>query len=109
MWLMVLPIASSTGRHRSSTSSSPPTMIDSVPASAPWNPPDTGASSIAMPRSASAAAKRRVSTGEMELMSTRVLPGRIVSASPPDPKTDRAHVGRIRQHGDDDFRSPCRP
>ena len=68
-------------------------MMESVPASAPWKPPETGASSMATPRSASAAAKRRVSTGDIELMSSRMLPGRIASARPGSPKSTASTSG----------------
>ena len=42
--VIVRPIASSTGRARSTSASAPPTMIDSVPFFAPSEPPETGAS-----------------------------------------------------------------
>src|SRR5438034_395574 len=50
------PIASKSGRARAKASSGPPTMIESVPSIAPRSPPETGASSIEMPRSSSASA-----------------------------------------------------
>ena len=46
-----LPMRSSSGRARANASTSPPTMIDSVPLRAPTSPPDTGASSAATPTS----------------------------------------------------------
>ena len=54
MWTMFLPISSKSGFTRSNISALPPTMIDSVPFTAPTSPPETGASSISMPFAASA-------------------------------------------------------
>ena len=45
-----VPSASKSGRARSAAAAAPPTMIVSVPASAPIVPPETGASSASMPR-----------------------------------------------------------
>ena len=58
-----LPSASNSGRARSAAAAAPPTMIVSVPASAPIVPPETGASSASMPRGASAAASSRARRG----------------------------------------------
>ena len=55
-------------------------MIVSVACSAPHEPPLTGASSIAMPRSASRPARARVSSGEIVLMSISTEPSAIASA-----------------------------
>ena len=65
-----VPIAPSTGRRRSNAASSPPTMIESVPASAPSTPPLTGASSIVMPFAARSAASLRTRVGEFVERST---------------------------------------
>src|SRR2546428_145927 len=68
---------------------SPPTMMESVASAAFLTPPDTGASSIATPRSASRAPSSRVPSGDDELMSTRTLPRESPasrqSAAPPAP------------------------
>src|SRR5512139_2365249 len=58
-WTMLLPSTSNSGRTFSKIGASPPTMMESVPSFAPVSPPDTGASSMCTPRSASAAAMRR--------------------------------------------------
>ena len=73
---MILPaIGSSTGRARSTASSSPPTMNASVPAVAPLTPPDTGASSWAKPCSAACALMARASSTEMVEVSMNSAPG----------------------------------
>ncbi len=84
---MFFPIAWKTGRHRSNTSCFPPTMIERVPAFAPTSPPLTGASSISMPRAASASAISRVTDGEMVDMSITTEPGRAPSTIPFGPRT----------------------
>ena len=50
-------------------------MIESVPLTAPISPPLTGASSSTAPCRLAASASRRVSAGEMLLMSIRIVPG----------------------------------
>ena len=75
MWVIFLPIASNTGRTRSTTAASPPIMMDSVAFRAPTSPPLTGASSMAMPLACSVSAISRVVWGEMVLMSTTTAPG----------------------------------
>src|SRR5947208_1058765 len=62
-WKTFGPIASSTGRTRSYTSASPPTMIESLPCSSVLTLPDTGASSIAAPSSATRSASSRMPDG----------------------------------------------
>ena len=49
-WVIVLPIAASTGRARSTSAGSPPTKIVRVACLAPSEPPETGASTKPMPR-----------------------------------------------------------
>ena len=49
--------------------SSPPIMMERVAFFAPIGPPETGPSSRATPTAASAAAMRRVASGEIVLMS----------------------------------------
>ena len=80
--MMLLPIASSSGRARSISAASPPTMIASEPSTARFTPPDTGASIRAMPFAASSSARRRVSIGADELMSMTSAPGCSASAAP---------------------------
>ena len=78
------PTHSRTGCTRAiASSSSPPTMIESVPASARTMPPDTGASTTATWRGASSAASDLVPTGFAELMSRSTEPGASVEAIPP--------------------------
>ena len=48
-WTIVLPMHSNTGCTASTTSLSPPIMIDSAAFFAPTSPPDTGASSACTP------------------------------------------------------------
>src|SRR5829696_4313093 len=92
-WTMVRPMPSSTGLARATASASPPTMIDSVPFSAPCGPPLTGASSIATPRSAIVSARRRAALGAIVLMSTRSRPGGGFSAKPPAASTTSSTCG----------------
>ena len=61
-------------------------MIVIVPAAAPSAAPVTGASTVAMPRSAAVSSRRTaVSTPTVERF-TRTAPGAIRSSSPPDPR-----------------------
>ena len=73
-WTMVLPMAWSTGRQRSNTASSPPTMIASVPAFAPISPPEMGASSMSTPFAASSFATFRAVSGAIVEQSMYVEP-----------------------------------
>src|SRR5258708_4538100 len=84
-WKMFLPMRASTGRARSSSAGSPPTMIASVPSVAPRTPPETGASMRAEPRAATSAASSRVTGGSAEVISSRRLPGRSASSRPLGP------------------------
>src|SRR6266511_2739957 len=69
-WMTLGPIASRIGRTRSSTSASPPTMIESWPRSSVDTLPETGPSSMVAPVSATLAASSRVTLGLIVLMST---------------------------------------
>ena len=91
--VMLVPIASNTGRQRSNVSGSPPAMIVSVACSAPHEPPLTGASSIAMPRSANRPARACVSPGEIVLMSISTEPSAIAPARPSSPSTAASTSG----------------
>src|SRR5512139_2490572 len=82
---MFVPIALSTGLTRSNTAGLPPTMIDSVALIAPTSPPETGASSMSMPRACSFSAMWRVAVGEIVLMSTTTDPGLAPSITPLSP------------------------
>src|SRR5258706_215959 len=86
-----LPIVSRIGRQRAMLCASPPTMMESVASAAFFTPPDTGASSIATPHSASCAPISRVPSGDDELMSISTLPrdspATRQSPVPPEPNT----------------------
>ena len=69
-WITFGPIASSTGRARSTASSSPPTMSDALPWSTVIEVPETGESSICAPAAATASASARVFAGLAVDMST---------------------------------------
>src|SRR5271165_3949589 len=78
------PSTLSTGRTCANASSScPPTMSDSVPASARVIPPDTGASITPMPAGARSSASAFVAIGSDELMSSTTAPGVSAAAIPP--------------------------
>src|SRR6201996_2529742 len=62
---IVWPTASNTGWAAAKSSAAPPTMIDSVPSTAPASPPETGASSIRKPRSWPAVARSAATSGRM--------------------------------------------
>ena len=85
MWVMELPIAASTGRARSTSASEPPTMIVSVPFWAPSEPPETGASTSATPRSARRSASSRVADGEIVEQSMTRPPCGAPAATPSSP------------------------
>ena len=70
--MIVFPIAWKTGRTCWKTAGSPPTMIERVPSMAPFSPPETGASSILTPFSASAAPTFWETIGEIVDMSARI-------------------------------------
>ena len=79
------PMHSRIGRTRARASLSPPTMMESVALMAPTSPPLTGASIMVPPLAATSAARRRVATGEMLLMSITTVPVAIVSRMPAGP------------------------
>jgi hypothetical protein len=64
-------------------SSSPPSMIVSVPSSARGSAPETGASTSATPRWESSGASESVAEGSAELMSMTTAPSGSASAMPP--------------------------
>src|SRR5918994_1881237 len=68
------PITSRTGLMRSYAPESPPTMIASCPASRVARLPETGASSICAPVSATRSASRRLAAASIVLMSAYTFP-----------------------------------
>ena len=62
-WIAFVPMAIITGSSSSWTACSPPVMNSSVPSSAPFFEPVTGASSASPPFARSAACTRRVVSG----------------------------------------------
>src|SRR5437870_8525690 len=85
-WMMLAPIAASTGRASSKSRASPPTMIASVPSSARGTPPETGASRKRAPRAVTAFAIRRETLGSIVDMSTHRRPRATLSRTPPAPR-----------------------
>ena len=84
--VMFLPMRSKSGFTWSNAAWLPPTMIVRLAALAPTSPPETGASRYSQPSSFTRLAKPLVATGEMELMSTTILPFTSPSAIPPGAK-----------------------
>ena len=95
---MVVPMAARTGRARSTSAASPPTMIVSVPFAAPSEPPETGASTMRTSRSARCWASSLARTGLIVEQSISIDPGRRPSASPCSPKTTASTSGESRTH-----------
>ncbi len=87
------PIASKNGRARSTSASLPPAMIVSVPSCALGAEPDTGASTNASPRSASAAPIRRASAGAIVDMSMKSVPGAAPCTAPSSPNSTCSTCG----------------
>ncbi len=102
MRVMDLPMASNSGSTRAQASASPPTMMVSVPAIAPGSPPDTGASSATMPRSARRAAMDCAAAGAMVLMSMWMWPAAAPSATPSVPSVTCSTSGASDHHADRD-------
>ena len=76
-----VPNDSNTGRTVSNASGEPPTMIVSLPFSAPLTPPETGASTRVTSAADNVCASSRVDAGSDELMSTTTLLGASAAAS----------------------------
>jgi len=70
-----LPIALNTGSILSMVAPSPPAMIASVPSTARFTPPETGASMNAKPAAIRFSPSSLVPTGADELMSISTVPG----------------------------------
>ena len=92
-WTMFRPIDLSSGNTRSKAATVPPTITDRVPSIAPCCPPDTGASSISTPFARSISAIRRVTDGEIVLLSTTTMPGRAPCTTPAGPSTTSSTSG----------------
>src|SRR5499426_2504873 len=91
-------MARSTGRSSSRSAASPPTMKASSALSAKVDGRPTGASSMRMPRAASAAATRFVTCGSMVLISSTASPAAPPSATPLGPRmtaSTSAELGRM--------------
>ena len=96
------PNTSSSGRTRSSSGAGPATMTASVPGDAPRTPPETGASRVAMPRPASAAATS-AATACPVVEKIDVDPDRAAVDQAVRPERDRAHHLRRRQADEHDL------
>ncbi len=92
-WLIVEPMAASTGRARSTSPASPPTKMVSVAFLAPSEPPETGASTMPIPRSRRRAANAVVADGEIVEQSTSRPPAASPSATPSGPNTTASTSG----------------
>src|SRR5688572_25537790 len=79
---MFFPISSNTGFTLSNAACGPPIMMVSAAFFAPTSPPETGASRYSQPSSLMRCANFLVSIGEIELMSTTILPFDKPSATP---------------------------
>ena len=100
---IVLPMASNSGRTRSSASASPPTMIDSVRVRAP----DVAAGDRRVERVRRRLASGRLaisiaSDGSLVVMSTSIVPGARAGEDAVAPRIDLAHVGREADDREDD-------
>jgi hypothetical protein len=90
-WTIVVPSASSTGWAAATSSSDPPTMMESVPSTAPRSPPETGASSTRKPSAATAMA--RAVCGLIVLMSMTSVPGAALARTPSGPSSTDSTSG----------------
>src|SRR5471032_3303465 len=84
-WTMLRPICANTGCRVANSSGVAPTIKVSVPAVAPPVPPETGASAMATPCLAAAAATSRAVCGSMVLQSTAGTPLPIPASTPSSP------------------------
>ena len=89
----------------------PPHMKTSSAAFAPHSAPDTGASTIATPASASRRPVASVSHGSDDDVSSSSAPGRRPCSRPSVAFDERLHDCTVRHHRDDDVaaRAPARP
>src|SRR5262249_51748327 len=92
--MMVLPIACQQGAKASTTSLSPPIMIDNRASRAPMSPPETGASTLYTPALDAASAISTASAGSLVVISTRIDPRWQPASDPSGPKvTARTSAG----------------
>ena len=91
--VMFLPILSNNGFTFAKAASLPPTMMVRLAALAPTSPPDTGASRYSQPSALIRLAKSFVATGEIELMSTTILPAVRADATPSLPNRTSSTCG----------------
>ena len=90
------------GRARSTSAASPPTKIVRVAFCAPSEPPDTGASTRAIPPAASRLAKSRVAPGAIVEQSMTSVPGRAAAATPAGPNRTSSTSRGIGDADEDD-------
>ena len=92
---MVLPIVSKRGRKASTTSFSPPIMIESRASFAPTSPPETGASTAWTFLALAAWSISIARAGSLVVMSTRTVPGFAPASVPSVPSvTSRTSRGK---------------
>ena len=92
-WVIVRPIAVSTGRARSTSRSCPPTKIVRVAFWAPSLPPETGASTKTSPRPSSRSANFQLPDGAMVEQSMISVPSWAPAATPSGPKRTASTSG----------------
>ena len=109
-WMIVLPMASSNGRTRSTSSGSPPTMNMDSPAMACGGRRPTAASTNVIPAAFTFSASASVTPGKIVLVSMTTIPEWPLSTRPPGPETTSSTCGesnlfdvrRVGEHGDHD-------
>ena len=84
---ITLPIACQHGFRASTTSASPPIIIDSRASCAPTSPPETGASTLATPLAFAASWISTANDGSLVVMSTSTLPASQPARAPSGPST----------------------
>ena len=89
------PMAARMSFTRSNASCLPPHMNASVPSTAFGSPPDTGASTMNPPFFSTSAQISIEAAGLIELVSTRIMPGRIPSRTPSLPSTASLTCGEF--------------
>ena len=106
---IVLPMTSKRGRKASTTSFSPPIMIDSRASCAPTSPPETGASTAWTFLARAAWSISIARAGSLVVMSTRTVPGFAPASVPCVPQRDLAHVLRVADDRENHVRRLRRP